>query len=125
MTKYISVEGILLLSLLSYVIRFLIYASVSNPWHALPAEALRGATFACFWAASTSHAHKISPVGLTTTMLGFMQGIYGGIGQSMGSLIGGGLSAFMGTAKAFYFYAGVDSAILCFFCLYFALTKVS
>lgn len=44
--------------------------------------------------------------------LGLMNATYGGIGQSLGALIGGSLSSKFGTAKAFLVYAGVDGLIL-------------
>lgn len=87
-TKAIGVNGVLTLSLVSYLLRFLIYASIQNPWHALPAEVLRGVTFATFWAGSTYHVYNVSPVGLTATMLGILNALYAGLGQSLGSLIG-------------------------------------
>ena len=40
-----------------------------NPYHGLPAEALRGVTFAAFWSTSTIYAHRISPPGMSTTMV--------------------------------------------------------
>lgn len=49
--------------------RFVIYACIKNPWAGLPAEALRGVTFAGFWAASTCHVGAIAPPGLSTTMV--------------------------------------------------------
>mmetsp|Transcript_3365 Transcript_3365/g.4736 ORF Transcript_3365/g.4736 Transcript_3365/m.4736 type:complete len:497 (-) Transcript_3365:419-1909(-) len=102
LTKSLSVMGVLMFSLVSYITRFFIYASIKNPWHALPAEALRGVTFAGMWASSTYYAHKIAPTGMEATMLGFLNGIYGGVGQSLGSLIGGGLSSRFGTSTAFF-----------------------
>lgn len=44
--------------------------------------------------------------------LGLLNATYGGIGQSLGSLIGGSLSARFGTARAFLVYAGVDGLLL-------------
>lgn len=73
--RIISLLGIPLLlnfSLLSYIIRLFIYAYLSNPWHAVPAEMLRGATFASFWAASTYYVYGISPVGHEATMVSFI-----------------------------------------------------
>ncbi|KAG5181377.1 major facilitator superfamily domain-containing protein [Tribonema minus] len=125
MTRYVSVEGVLLLTLAGFVARFVIYAAVTDPLHALPAEVLRGVCFAGFWAAATGHTHRIAPPGLGTTMLGFLQGIYGGIGQSLGSLLGGSLSGRIGTARTFFVYAGVDTVLLVLFCIYFASTKPS
>ncbi|CAM9154136.1 unnamed protein product, partial [Hapterophycus canaliculatus] len=101
--------------------RFVIYACIKNPWAGLPAEALRGLTFAGFWAASTCHVGAIAPEGLSTTMLGLLNATYGGIGQSLGSLIGGSLSMRFGTAKAFLLYAGVDACLLVAFFLFWVL----
>lgn len=73
--------GVLILSLCSYILRFLIYASIRNPWQGLPAEALRGFTFAAMWASSTYYTHRISPPGLSATMvrtcLGGLWGVEG------------------------------------------------
>ena len=46
MTKRVNVKTVLFVSLISYVLRFIIYAVVKNPWYAMPAEILRGVTFA-------------------------------------------------------------------------------
>ncbi|CAM9093496.1 unnamed protein product [Ascophyllum nodosum] len=110
--KKFSIVTILTAAMISYIARFVIYASIKNPWAGLPAEALRGVTFAGFWAASTCHVGEIAPPGLSTTMLGLLNATYGGIGQSLGSLIGGSLSARFGTARAFIVYAGVDGLLL-------------
>jgi len=68
----LGADRVLILSLLSYVIRFLIYACMRNPYHGLPAEALRGITFAAFWSTGTIYAHRISPDGMSTTMVSFL-----------------------------------------------------
>ncbi len=39
---------------------------------------------------------------LGTTTLGILNGVYSGLGQSIGSLIGGSLSSRLGISKAFY-----------------------
>ena len=67
--SYVGVTGIMCWSLFSYVLRFFIYSMVRNPWHALPAEALRGFTFALFWSASTFYVFKAAPPGLAATMV--------------------------------------------------------
>lgn len=64
-----SVMGVLMTSMVSYILRFFIYASIRNPWEGLPAEALRGMTFAAMWASSTYYTHRISPKGLSATMV--------------------------------------------------------
>ncbi|CAM9625674.1 unnamed protein product [Chrysoparadoxa australica] len=118
LSRKFSIFTVLLAAMFSYIMRFCIYATVQNPWHALPAEALRGVTFAGMWAASTFHAHEIAPPGMSTTLLGILNGVYGGIGQSLGSLIGGALSNALGTAHAFLVYASVDAVLLVVFLLY-------
>lgn len=75
-TKYMSVMGVLMMSLVSYILRFFIYASIKNPWEGLPAEALRGMTFAAMWASSTYYTHRISPKGLSATMVGHEEAEY-------------------------------------------------
>lgn len=117
-TKRLSVMGVLILSLVSYVLRFFIYASIRSPWEGLPAEALRGMTFAAMWASSTYYAHRIAPRGLTATMLGFLNGIYGGLGQSTGAVIGGSLSQRFGTAKTFLMAGCADICVLALFIVY-------
>eukprot|EP00752_Nemacystus_decipiens_P005674 g5135.t1 len=119
--KHFSIVGILTASMMSFIARFVIYACIKNPWAGLPAEALRGVTFAGFWAASTCHVGAIAPPGLSTTMLGLLNATYGGIGQSLGSLIGGSLSNSFGTARAFLVYAGVDTCLLLAFFLFWGL----
>lgn len=67
--KRIGTKAVLMISLLSYVVRFAIYASIRQGWHAIPAEILRGVTFALFWSAATTYVYRISPQGLSATMV--------------------------------------------------------
>ena len=53
--------------------------------------------------------------------LGFLNGIYGGLGQSTGALIGGFLSQKFGTPKTFVLSAAVDVVIVLFFTSYWFL----
>lgn len=69
LTEKLGADRVLTLSLLSYVVRFFIYAFMRNPYHGLPAEALRGVTFAAFWSTGTIYAHRISPPGMSATMV--------------------------------------------------------
>lgn len=114
----LGINGVLTCSLLSYVIRFSIYASMKNAWHALPAEALRGVTFALFWSGSTTYVYEIAPKALTATMLGILNGMYGGLGQSLGALLGGFIVKRFGIGPAFLRCAGAESIILGLFLLY-------
>ena len=62
-------NGVLSMSLVSYILRLINYAAVTNPWYTLPAEIMRGLTFATFWSSSTYYVYKASPKGLTATMV--------------------------------------------------------
>jgi predicted MFS family arabinose efflux permease len=105
-TKALGTDIVLVLSLLAYVVRFFNYAWIKHPYHALPAEALRGAAFALFWSAGSIYAHKISPPGMSATMLLTMNAMYGGLGQSLGAIVGGRLQSRVGTVSTFV-YSGM------------------
>ena len=111
LTQALGVDVVLVLSLLAYVVRFFNYAWITHPYHALLAEALRGITFAMFWSSGSMYAHKISPPGMNATMLLIMNAMYGGLGQSLGAIIGGKMQSKLGTIKTF-FYSGIFD--LCF-----------
>ena len=62
----------------------------------------------------------------THTQLGLLNGVYGGLGQSLGSLIGGDLVRKGGISSAFYQCAAVDAGLLGVFGLYqYALRRSS
>jgi len=67
--KAIGTRAVMVLTLLTYVVRFLMYASLTQPWHAIPAEILRGVSFALFWSAATTYVYEKSPKGLSATMV--------------------------------------------------------
>lgn len=79
LTELLGADRVIVLSLISYVVRFLIYAMMKSPLQGIPAEALRGVTFAAFWSTCTIYASRIAPPGLGATMV---------------SMIGGTLSCF-------------------------------
>ena len=112
LSKALGVDRVLVVSLLNYVLRFLIYSMMRNPYHGLPAEALRGLTFAAFWSSCTIYAHKVSPPGLHATMLMLLNALYGGLGQSLGAILGGKMQHAMGTVKTFYFAAAADAVFV-------------
>ena len=111
LTEALGTDVILVMSLLAYTIRFFNYAWMRQPYHAIPAEALRGLTFALFWSSGSMYAHKISPPGMKATMLLLMNAMYGGLGQSLGAIIGGKMQSKLGTVTTFL-YSGIFD--LCF-----------
>lgn len=162
LTERLGADRVLAFSLLSYVVRFFIYAFMTNPYEGLPAEALRGVTFAAFWSTGTIYAHRISPPGMGATMvrlfcvlravcylgkqlafafsltdslthvltytafqLMFLNAMYGGLGQSLGAIIGGKMQSHFGTVRTFVYSGLFDLMFVCFVVLYLGLRKDS
>uniref|UniRef100_A0A7S4AHB0 Major facilitator superfamily (MFS) profile domain-containing protein n=1 Tax=Pseudo-nitzschia australis TaxID=44445 RepID=A0A7S4AHB0_9STRA len=69
LTELLGADRVLALSLVNYVFRYFNYAFMQNPLQGLPAEALRGATFAAFWSTCTIYASRIAPPGMQATMV--------------------------------------------------------
>lgn len=118
LTAALGVDRVLVMSLVSYMTRFVIYSLMRNPYQGLPAEALRGVTFAAFWSSSTIFAHAISPAGLHATMLMFVNAMYGGLGQSLGAIVGGRLQDRYGTVRTFGYAAVADAALVAWVVFY-------
>jgi predicted MFS family arabinose efflux permease len=125
LTEALGADRVIVLSLVSYVVRFLIYAFMRNAYHGLPAEALRGVTFAAFWSTGTIYAHRVSPPGLHATMLMFLNAMYGGLGQSLGAVIGGELQHRYGTVQTFLYAAAFDMVFVTLVVAYLYLRKES
>lgn len=125
LTEALGADRVIVLSLFSYVVRFLIYAFMRNAYHGLPAEALRGVTFAAFWSTGTIYAHRVSPPGLHATMLMFLNAMYGGLGQSLGAIIGGELQHRFGTVATFLYAAAFDLVFVALVIVYLSLRKES
>jgi MFS family permease len=71
LTEMLGADRVLVLSLISYVLRYFNYAFMQSPLQGLPAEALRGVTFAAFWSTCTIYASRIAPKGMQATMVSF------------------------------------------------------
>ena len=121
--RAVGVNGILLTSMAAYVARFTLYANIRNTWQALPAEVLRGATFALFTTASTFYVYQESPPALVATMLSLLSGTYNGLGQSVGSLVGGALSKRVGIIRTFNLCAVLDTVLALGFAGYLVFFK--
>lgn len=125
LARNLGVDRVLVLTLCSYVTRFAIYALMQRAYQGLPAEALRGVTFAAFWSSATIYAHKVSPDGLHATMLMMMNAMYGGLGQSLGAILGGRLQHRFGTVQTFWYAAAFDAVFVAALVAYLSLRKES
>jgi len=125
LTELLGADRVLALSLINYVFRYFNYAFMQSPLQGLPAEALRGATFAAFWSTCTIYASRIAPPGMQATMLMLLNAMYGGLGQSLGAIIGGKMQSKFGTVQTFI-YAGIfDSCFVVLLVAYLSVRKGS
>jgi hypothetical protein len=120
LAEALGTDVALVLSLLAYALRFFNYAWMTRPYHALPAEALRGLTFALFWSSGSTYASRISPPGMRATVLLIMNAMYGGLGQSLGAVLGGKLQSKLGTVDTFVVSGIFDACFVCALVVYLA-----
>jgi len=73
----------------AFVVRFVYYSLLRDPWAVLPCEALNGLTFAVTWSVSCTYANEIAPLGCEGVMQALLEGLHFGIGCGMGALLGG------------------------------------
>ncbi|CAM9669265.1 unnamed protein product [Pylaiella littoralis] len=99
--RRLGVRGVIGLTQLAYLTRFIYYATLREPWWVLPAEVLHGLTFAAMWAATTDYAHGIAPAHLRTTIQGVVSGLHWGLGFGLGAILGGVLYAGLGAQRCF------------------------
>ena len=100
-----------------YVLRFVAYSVLSDPWWVLPIELLHGVTFALMWSCSVSYAKKIAPPNLEATMQGLLNGVYWGFGRGIGSIVGGQLYSHYGARWTFRVSAVVCATCGCAYAL--------
>ncbi|RXG53143.1 Major facilitator superfamily domain-containing protein 6, partial [Armadillidium vulgare] len=72
-----------------YVIRFIGYSLITNPWMAMPFEALESFTNSLLTVTSISYAGTLSNPSTVASMQGLLGGTYHGVGRGVGSLAGG------------------------------------
>lgn len=94
--------------------------SYSTRYYLLLLELLHGFTFATVWLASIDYVKEIAPEGWLTTFTSLFKGIYGLIGASMGSYIGGYEMKIIGY-RSVYRYASYLIGILFFIHLFLSI----
>ncbi|CAM9175600.1 unnamed protein product [Laminaria digitata] len=99
--RRVGVRGVVALTQLAYLTRFIYYSVLREPWWVLPAEVLHGLTFAAMWAATTDYAHDIAPAHMRTTIQGVVTGLHWGLGFGLGAVFGGVLYAGLGARLCF------------------------
>jgi MFS transporter, PPP family, 3-phenylpropionic acid transporter len=94
-------RGLLLMSLLAYVVRLLAYTLMPPVWLVLPINLLHGLTFSALWVAGVSYANEVAPKGMGATAQGLFTGMTMGLGAAGGALLGGTLYDSLGPAMMY------------------------
>ena len=108
LVPYIGYLGMIFCGLASYALRFLIYSWISSPtsaWVAVPVELLQGISHATAWSAFLLYITNYTPKSTFATGVFLLQGIYLGVGGSLGAIIGGILIQSFDTNVAFRLFA--------------------
>lgn len=104
---------LLVASLWVYVIRVLGYATMRQPYLALPIQLLNGPSFSVMWASGVSYANQISPPGMGATAQSLFSATAMGFGGAVGSYLGGTLYESYGGGVMFKWIAiGLSTGIL-------------
>ncbi|XP_013069101.2 major facilitator superfamily domain-containing protein 6-like protein A [Biomphalaria glabrata] len=74
---------------LAYCLRYLAFSLLTSPWLALPVELLHGLTYSMLWAAASSTASIVAPVGTQATCQGIAGAVYWDFGRGLGALVSG------------------------------------
>ena len=92
--KKIGILGMLLISHVAYAVRVFGYTMLPEhnehySYFILLLEPLHGLTYAGMWLASIEYGARMVPTHLQGTMQGLLNGIYIGLADSIGSVVGG------------------------------------
>lgn len=96
-----------------FVLRFICYASLRNPWLVLPVEILNGITFAITWSVSCIYADAIAPEGTHSTMQALLEAMHFGLGCGVGSLAAGFIYDSGGAVSCFGWSGGLSALSCC------------
>lgn len=112
---YMGYIGMVYLGLSSYALRFLIYSWLSTPrssWVTPPVELLQGISNSTAWSAFLLYITNYTPTSTFPTGLFLLQGLYLGVGGSIGGIFGGMLIQGFDTNVAFRIL-GLVSILTC------------
>ncbi|GIY14161.1 MFS_1_like domain-containing protein [Caerostris darwini] len=112
---------VLCLSLLVYVIRFMWYSYLYNPWLVLPIEICHGVTYGLYYAVLASYGKLSSKPGTEATTQSIIFSTHEGLGAGLGCVLAGLGFDYLGGHRTFLFvgiFCGVGfvvSVVLFFF----------
>ncbi|GFO39023.1 major facilitator superfamily domain-containing protein 6-like [Plakobranchus ocellatus] len=110
--KLVSHANILYLVMAIYVVRFLAFSFLENPWLALPVELLHGVTYSLMWAAASSTASQMALAGTEASCQALAGAAYWDLGRGLGNLLCGQMIQCIGGRWTFRAYAGACALLL-------------
>lgn len=113
--RKIGARGLVMLSLVAYIVRLLGYTFMPPVWLVLPINLLHGLTFSALWVAGVAYVNSVAPPGMGATAQGMFSGVTMGLGSACGALIGGLLFDTMGATVMFVTAASFVFVGLIFF----------
>lgn len=87
--KRIGHKPLLFFGLVIASVRTFFYAFLTHAWQMILLEAINGFAFALPMAAMCSYVYKLAPDGMTTILMSLVQGVYWGLANVFGNLLGG------------------------------------
>ncbi|XP_001639031.2 uncharacterized protein LOC5519111 [Nematostella vectensis] len=111
------------LALLLYIISFLSYAVMENPWFAIIPEIVQYIVFPLAYSSFVVYLGRNTPLHLNATVQGIYQCLYYGVGFGVGPLLAGFLFEHVGGAYTFLVFAGISFALLLFSLARHAITR--
>jgi PPP family 3-phenylpropionic acid transporter len=100
-------QRLLMVGLILFALRSLLYSFMTQPWMAMPIQLMHGITYALMWVAGVSYAGVLAPPGLNATAQGLFSSAIMGVGMVVGSLVGGFLLARVGAVWMFRLVSGL------------------
>ena len=94
-------RGLLILSLVIYIVRTLSYSLIRAPWQVLVIQLLHGLSFSSMWVAGVAYAADAAPEGLGATAQSSFSATLMGLGGMVGALINGFIIERWGGAMMF------------------------
>jgi MFS family permease len=120
-SKFMAVlghDGMFILAMASFVFRLYGYTLLTpaTKWFILPLEIMHGITFACFWIVSTDISkvlvHQTQGAFWKTAIPNSVQMLYGALGVSLGSVIGGWAMSRYGSRVMYIYTASMVGVTL-------------
>ena len=95
------------IAVFSYAVRFIGFSFLKNAWYILLLQLIHAVGWAMFWSAAVTHTTYLAPPGMTTTLLGVLNGVHFGVATGLATIFGGVAYKTYGGRVLYRFFAAV------------------